>query len=323
MVSVIIPAYNEEANLQRCLECVASQTISHDHFEVIVVDNGSTDSTATIAKAFVHRMPVKVESRPKGAVSAVRNHGSSVSSGEVLAFLDADCFAPEDWLAEALSCAPVSGMWGAHYIVPQDIGWVGRVWFEYQATPRTGPVSFLPAGDLFIRRKDFDRLGGFDESIETSEDVDLCSRAAAAGMPVIAIPALAVTHAGTPNNLRGFYRQNRWHGNHVLRVFLHNLPSLRNASVVGVSLYTLVLFWLTICTVPMALFWHRWDLLLIALCLLLVPGLAISIYRTARLGRPGNLIYLWTLYTTYFLARAAALTHLSYVFAGSQKKRHR
>jgi glycosyltransferase involved in cell wall biosynthesis len=318
-ISVVIPARNEESHIRGCLECLARQTLPRDQFEVVLVDNGSTDSTVAIGQSFADKLNLKVTLKPKGNISAVRNHGASLGSGEILAFLDADCLAQEKWLCEAISRAPDASIWGAHYLIPENASWVSRVWFEYQAKPYDGVVSFLPSSNTFIRRVDFDRLGGFDESVETSEDVDLCTRASAIGLNIIAISALAVVHERSPRTLQDFYRQNRWHGNHVLRVFLLNLPSLRNARIIAMSLYTLVVFWLTIAATIAAVFWHLWFLPLALLGLLLLPPFILSFYRTAGSRSVSSVTQLWILYTTYLFARAAALTRISKLVKGVRR----
>jgi glycosyltransferase involved in cell wall biosynthesis len=310
-VSVVIPAYNEESHLRGCLECLANQTLSRDQFEVVLVDNGSTDSTVAIAQSFADMLNLKIALRPKVSISAVRNYGASLGSGEILAFLDADCLAPEKWLWEAINRTPEASVWGAHYLIPENASWVSRVWFAYQAKSYDGVVSFLPAGDTFIHRMDFDRLGGFDESVETSEDVDLCTRASTLGLNIIAMSELAVIHEGSPRTLLGFYRQNRWHGKQVLRVFLLNLPSLRNAHIIVMSLYTLLVLWMTIAATIVAILWHLWFLPFTLLGLLLLPPFVFSFYRTAGSRSVGSVTQLWILYTTYLLARAAALTRVS------------
>ncbi len=310
-VSVIIPAHNEEANIGDCLECLVNQILPKDQFEVIVVDNVSTDSTVAVAKTFADKLDLKVVSTAKRSISGVRNDGAATASGEILAFLDADCLASETWLQEAFRQAPDRSIWGAHYLIPEDASWVSRVWFVYQATSYDGPSRFLPAGDLLIRRKDFDQIGGFDESVQTSEDVDICLRASRAGMKVVAISALAVVHKGSPGTLGDFYRQNRWHGKQVLRVFLLNLPSLQNVHIVAISIYTLALFWATIAAIVAAFVWHLWFLPPLCLALLLLPPLIFSLYRAVGSRNATGVVQLWILYTTYLLARAAAIARPS------------
>jgi glycosyltransferase involved in cell wall biosynthesis len=293
------------------LTALASQTLPKDTFEVIVVDNGSTDSTLAEASRFQDQLPLRVVSKPNCNVSAVRNYGASLAHGQILAFLDADCIPPSPWLEQSLSLAPPGSIWGAHYLVPQDSTWVGKIWFAYQATAQEGPVSFMPASNLFITASDFERIGRFGESLETSEDVEISLRAKQHGMNVIAFPSLAVFHQGTPRTLRHFYRQNRWHGTHVLRIFLENLPSLKNLHIVAMSFYILLMFWCAIVTPFIAIPRHHPLLALVPPVLLLLPALLLASWKSFRAGRPGHLPPLFVLYMTYFLARAAALTHLS------------
>jgi len=307
-ISVIIPTFNEEKNIGDTLRALATQDYSEDSFEVLVVDNGSHDSTLSIAKEFSSTLPLRILSTPGGSISAVRNSGAEVATGETLVFLDADCVPNSTWLRQALALQHQRGIWGAHYAVPADATWVGKVWAKYQATEQAGATSFLPAGNLFILREDFLKIGGFNETLETSEDVDLCQRALRDGLHVSAFPQLAVVHRGTAKTLRQFYRQNRWHGKHVLRKFVANLPSLKNISVVALSLYTLVMFWAAILFLFLAIAIHHGQLALIPLLLLLAPAVVISLIKTVRRGGISDAPKLATLYVTYFLARAAAVT---------------
>lgn len=308
-VSVIIPAFNEEVNIAKCLQALAAQTLAQDSFEVIVVDNGSTDATVAVASGFRHSLPVSIASKT-GRISAVRNHGAALATGTVLAFLDADCIPRPTWLETLLDLPPANSIWGAPYLVPADATWVGTIWFKYQATEQQGRVSFLPGGNLCIARSDFEKIGGFDESVSTSEDVELCARAGKRGMDVIAYPSLAVFHQGTPRTLHGFYRQNRWHGEHVLRMFLAS-PSMRVFPVVALSAYTLLMFWAALVFPIFALLHRRWLPALLPLLLLLLPAALLSLRKTAATRRRRDAPALFLLYLTYLLARAASLARLS------------
>jgi len=307
-ISVIIPVFNEEKHIQAILIALAVQDMNKESFEIIVVDNGSSDSTMLIVEEFSAVLPLQVLSLPHGNISKVRNWGAKVATGETLAFLDADCVPKKTWLREAINVRHERGIWGAHYAVPTDATWVGRLWGKYQATEQAGAVLFLPAGDMFILREDFLRIGGFNEGLDTSEDVELCQRALKQGLQVSAFPSLAVEHNGTPRALAQFYRQNRWHGKHVLRKFVANLPSLKNLPIVALSLYTLFMFWACIVLPFIAVGTSRWWLALIAPPLLLLPFVVISLIKTLRFGRLVEAPALTVLYTTYFLSRAAALT---------------
>jgi glycosyltransferase involved in cell wall biosynthesis len=308
-ISVIIPVFNEEKHIQRTLSALATQDAKKESFEIIVVDNGSSDSTLSIVEQFSSALPLRILSVPNGNISKVRNWGAQAATGETLAFLDADCVPKNTWLREALNVPHDRGIWGAHYAVPADATWVGNLWGKYQAKEEIGAVSFLPAGDMFILREDFLNIGGFNEALDTSEDVELCQRVLKSGLHVSAYPGLAVEHHGTPRTLAQFYRQNRWHGKHVLRKFIANLPSLKDWPIVALSLYTFFMFWASILFPIVAIGIHRWSAALVPPILLLMPFVGIALIKTLRSGRVYEAPALATLYTTYFLSRAAALTH--------------
>lgn len=311
-VSLVIPAFNEAQYLGQCLDSLLAQTLNPEDFDVLLVDNGSTDMTLEVARrhAASQRLNLRVISKPKVSISAVRNFGAALTTGETLAFLDADCAPEPNWLERALEAAPPSGLWGAHYRVPVDATWVGRTWFQYQAREMSGSVSFLPGGDLFCHRRDFEAMGGFNEDARTSEDVEFAARVTKAGMDVVAMPELAVVHLGTPRTLARFYRQNRWHGQEVCRLFLRNLPSTKNLPLLLLSLSTLIMVCLTPLGVISSFIWHSWPLALIPVVLLLLPPFLVALRKTAGSRFGVAFGSLFTLYFVYFLARAAALRRI-------------
>lgn len=305
MVTIVIPAFNEERHIAACLAALEAQTLPCDRFEVVLVDNGSSDNTLSVAKESVHSFALRIVSRPGINVSAVRNFGASLGHGEIIAFLDADCIVESEWLSDAIRLAPAKGIWGAHYRVPANATWIARTWFRYQATEQDGEASFIPSSNMFLWRRDFDSLKGFDEAIRTSEDVELCARARGAKMPVIAFPALAVVHEGVPRSITQFYRQNRWHGAQLLKLFVQNLPSTRNLRLIAISVYTFVTFWAMLVAIAASLIFHSWVLPVLLLALLLLPPVLLSIRKAG--ARPA-FATLTVLYLVYLLARAAALT---------------
>jgi glycosyltransferase involved in cell wall biosynthesis len=307
VVSVVIPAFNEEAHIEACLASLESQTLSPSLFEVIVVDNGSTDSTAAIAQSFLSKIPLRVVSTPRRSISAARNTGAALAQGSELVFVDADCRANPTWLQDFVDLPPENGIRGCNYEIPSDSTWVGRYWTDYQARLLTGPVSFVPGGGLFLSKANFDAIGGFDEQVETSEDIDLCARATKHGLTITSHPILAVIHDGTPRTITHFYRQHRWHGRHVLRNFIENLPSMKNAPVVVVSTYTLLMFWITVLLIPALFLGHPWWTVL-AVALLILPPALLALWMSR--GAIKSIGPLFALYETYFLARAASLVHV-------------
>ena len=96
LVSIIIPALNAENTIKDCLNSIKQLDYPDLKIEVIVVDNGSDDKTADIAMQF----GAKVLYKPDLNVGGLRNAGAKVSSGDILAFTDADCVVEKDWLSQ-------------------------------------------------------------------------------------------------------------------------------------------------------------------------------------------------------------------------------
>jgi glycosyltransferase involved in cell wall biosynthesis len=94
MISVVIPAYNEEQNIAACLKSLERQTILRDQYEIIVVDGGSKDRTREIAARYADLVFIQTSRKVGGA----RNDGAMKAAGEIIATTDADCIIPPDWL---------------------------------------------------------------------------------------------------------------------------------------------------------------------------------------------------------------------------------
>lgn len=154
--SVVIPAHNAEETLLRTLEAVVAQDLE-EPFEVIVVDDRSTDGTGLVAAAVPGVRLVPNGSKP-GAAGA-RNAGVAAASGRLLAFTDADCYPRPDWLRQGL----------------QGLEHADLVQGSVRPDPAVAPqpfdrtlwvvaaVGLFEAANLFIRRSGFDRVGGFED----------------------------------------------------------------------------------------------------------------------------------------------------------------
>jgi glycosyltransferase involved in cell wall biosynthesis len=170
VISIIIPAYNEESLLAATLlQLQASAAAAGELYEMIVVDDGSTDRTAEIASAH-HARVVSVQVRQIGAA---RNAGAKVATGELLVFVDADTLVPPEVLRGALAAFRAGAVGG------------GAGALQDSNEPRWGPplmvfVSVVmrtfgwAAGCfVFVRSDVFDRVGGFDERYFASEEIHL------------------------------------------------------------------------------------------------------------------------------------------------------
>jgi glycosyltransferase involved in cell wall biosynthesis len=309
-LSIIIPALNEEKMIGRCLESLTRLAFARDRFEVLVIDNGSRDRTLDIAESFKDRLNLKVLQQGGVRISALRNLGAQTAAGDILAFLDADCLAPADWLDRIFALAPAdgAGVLGAHYLLPEDSSWVGRTWHRYQEAPKSGEVSHVPAGDLIMRREDFLELRGFDETIQTNEDYELCDRARKAGMNVRAYPQIGVVHLGTAQSLRVFFRKQAWHGTHVIKVFLRDPLKSHNRKAVLFAAYTLFSLLGVAAGMVWALTEHApWLFPAVGVAALCLPPTVLSAKQVLSSRRYSDFFPLFALYLTYGIARAKAL----------------
>ncbi|MFH1857515.1 MAG: glycosyltransferase [Candidatus Omnitrophota bacterium] len=203
-VSVVIPVRNGEATIMACLNSLACQDQRPD--EVVVVENGSEDNTVSLVKEWMLTQPglhpsLVVESAC--GPSAARNRGVEAAKGDVIAFLDADCIAPPDWLRNISSeMSQGVGAVGGPYegiSLPSIEKYASMSWF-LESHPSTYALSspfvsrFLLGGNMALFRKDFANIGGFDETLHVGEDLDLSFRLKKAGTVLKYLPDLAVTH---------------------------------------------------------------------------------------------------------------------------------
>lgn len=313
VVSVIIPALNEERAIGQCLSSLVRQSVPADQFEVIVVDNGSIDRTLETARAFEGSLNLTIMQKTNSHVSALRNLGAASAKGQFLAFLDADCFAPPEWLSRSVDVLQSGdgGVVGAFHTIPPNSSWLAKAWYEDLHTMKYGPVSYIPSGTLLVSRSVFAKLGGFDQTIQTSEDCEFCQRAAAAGYRVLAFPALSTVHLGTPQTLRAFYRQQRWHGNGVRTAFLRDRLHTGFAKTVLQTAYTL--FWMIVAlvAVPVALVTANFAVLAVAPAFLLFGSVILAARAAAQRRKWSVLFPLTLLYLVYGIARGVSLLGLN------------
>ena len=311
-VSVIIPTLNEEKMIGKCLESLAGSCYPLDAFEVILVDNGSTDCTLEIAQSFSTRLRLTILQQPGVNISTLRNLGANVAQGRLLAFLDADCSIPKDWFENAASnlASDSAGVIGGNITIPEDSGWVARTWFQEAYAPVDGEVAYVPSGNMLMKKSTFTQIGGFNETINTSEDCELCSRARGEGFSVREIRALTVIHWRTPQTLKEFYRREAWHGEHVAKVFFQNIRSLTNFRAVAFATYILICCLIAIIGGLLAVLYRQYALLGLAACGALVGSFFCSVHRLRCVhGKIFwlNLAPLTLLYFTWGLARARSL----------------
>jgi GT2 family glycosyltransferase len=164
-------------------------------------------------------------------------------------------------------------------------------------------------------REDFLQIGGFDETIQTNEDYELCERARAAGMQVRAFPQIGVIHLGTAQSLRVFFHKQAWHGTHVIKVFLRDVLKSHNRKTVFFAAYT----FLCVAALTVGGAWAlarpgAWLFPVMAAIALCLPPLALAGRQVAGSRRWSDFAPLFALYLTYGIARAKSLLSVKNFF---------
>ncbi|MCB8961254.1 MAG: glycosyltransferase [Ardenticatenales bacterium] len=197
MYTVIIPAYNAARTIGACLQALQQQTLPADQFEILVIDDGSTDDTGAIAASYGARVLRKERGRP----AAARNAGIAAAHGDIVCFTDADCEPLPDWLAQIvaplLSDNTIAGSKGV-YRTRQRAPIARFVQLEYQEKysqlAGQSAINMVDTYSAAFRRDILLAHDGFDTRFPYAEDRELAYRLAAAGCKFAFAPAAAVYH---------------------------------------------------------------------------------------------------------------------------------
>jgi len=196
--SVIIPAYNAGKTLPDTLAALKQQTISHNEYEVIVVDDGSTDDTADAARRF----GVNCIGQPNRGPAAARNHGARIAKGDIILFTDADCSADRDWLRQMtlpFQNEKTIGVKGAYRTNQKAFAArFAQAEFEdrYDLLGKADAIDMVDTYSAAFRKDIFIKIGLFDESfpVANNEDTELSYRMCAAGYRLEFNPDAIVYH---------------------------------------------------------------------------------------------------------------------------------
>jgi hypothetical protein len=179
---------------------------------------------------------------PGRRVGALRNAGAGCATADLLAFVDADHELDPNWMAAAIAGMKndrVAAV-GADCLPPPRPTWVQSTYdgFRRHDAGRR-EVEWLGSGNMVVRRDPFLQIGGFDERLETCEDVDLCRRLRALGYLLLADEALRNIHYGDPGTLKQVFAGERWRGRDNVRVSLRPPFEWRTVASALIPLVTL------------------------------------------------------------------------------------
>lgn len=280
-ISVIIPAYNEERVIDDCLESLVHQTESD--YEVILIDDCSTDSTRSRIQSYVERYPEKFFLKEYGKVGPgrARNFASRDARGSFLAFMDADCIATPHWLEnlmQGFTNSQVGSTGGPHRAPPQSSFFQLKVEHFFEAAAPF--VSFFkskniqeicetdhnPLCNVAYRTEIFQRVGGFREDIFPGEDVAIDYMVRDLGFKITYNPKALVFHH-RPETIDDFRKVMHAYGRSqgklvrefgIRRRLQWVMLGFLNAALVFLFLLALAGFW-TELLIALAFFAMMWN----------------------------------------------------------------
>lgn len=179
-LSIIISVYNGEKTIGECIESLLSQDYPKQRYEIIVVDNKSTDKTAQVIKQY----PVLcLEERAIQGDFAARNRGIKQARGQILAFTNADCIASSEWIKEGvigfaedeIGCVAgeIKGYEPQNYV---EEYLCKRNILTQEEKPSEFPFPYAKGANAFYRKIVLDKIGLFEEKWKTGGDADICWR---------------------------------------------------------------------------------------------------------------------------------------------------
>lgn len=201
-VSVVVPVYNDPEGIRSTLDSLVGQSAPADRYEVVVVDNGSTDETRAVVREYREsavRVRLLVEDEIQGSYAA-RNRGIRAATGPVIAFVDADMLVAPDWIesvARAMSDTDVEYLGCAVTLFTAGDEGVAAKYNrlnDLHVERFVEELAFAPTCSLVVRRSLLEELGGFDPRIRSGGDMEFGNRVAAAGRRLRYAPDLTVYH---------------------------------------------------------------------------------------------------------------------------------
>jgi cellulose synthase/poly-beta-1,6-N-acetylglucosamine synthase-like glycosyltransferase len=216
MISVVVPAYNSEKTIADTIRALLKQNFPKKNYEIIIVDDGSTDGTVEVASKF----PVRVlRLKHKGPANA-RNEGAKKARGEIILFTDADCIPDKNWIREItkpFADKNIVGVGGTYKTYNKDSAIARFAGYEiderHEKMKKQREIDFLGTFSCAYRKNIFSKFGGFDTKFKTAsgEDPELSFKISKAGYKMIFQPTAFVYHRH-PNTPWKFLRKKFWNG---------------------------------------------------------------------------------------------------------------
>ncbi len=279
IVSVIIPVYNEEKFISKCLTSLKNQTYPTDKTEILLIDGGSKDKTVEIIESYRNVLPVRILKNDKKIVTYALNIGIDNAIGKYIVRMDAHSEYENTYIEKCIHYLETTGADNVGGIaITKGIGTVGSANAEilsstfgvgnsqFRVGAKSGFVDTVPFGTF--RREIFDKIGKFNVDLPRSEDNDFNSRIRAANGKVYLAADIQFTYY-CRNTLRGLLDQAIKNGNALFLTLKHN------PSAMSIRHYIPFLFVLSLIGLPIMSLLSKWFLWLLVIELALYMSLSI------------------------------------------------
>jgi glycosyltransferase involved in cell wall biosynthesis len=220
LFSVIIPTFNRSDEIQELIRSLSKQTLSFEKFEVIVIDDGSSDNTLSLVDQFKNSLSLRISAyrQDHKGPGPERNFGMKLARGKYFIFIDSDCIADKNWLYEyekALSKKDVAGFGGPDRVLNDFLPIQKAIDYSMTSFLTTGgirghskkklskyyPISF----NMGVRADIVDKIGGMGK-LRHGQDIEFSNRIISTGEPVIKVEKAIVYHKRRIS-LRKFFKQ--------------------------------------------------------------------------------------------------------------------
>lgn len=213
-VSIVVPVYNGERTIDRCIKSLLQLDYPKEKYEIIIVNNNSTDNTVKIVKEY----PVKLLHEKKQSSYAARNLGITHAKGDIIAFTDADCMADKDWLKYLIrnfkdAVGSAGGALRAynpkgvieHYAYENCLAFPA-FFREFHKNYCAFKYPFIATANALYQKEILEEVGLFDDSFTSSGDVDLAWRIILKGYKIVYDPKAIIYHKQR-TTLIGLFKQ--------------------------------------------------------------------------------------------------------------------
>ena len=292
-ISVIVPAYNAQKTIHQSIEALLAQEYPKERYEVIIIDDGSSDGTADVVKAY----PVKYMHQRNQGPATARNAGAREAGGEIILFTDSDCVPFANWIAEMVKPfedKEVVAVKGAYKNKQKSmVARFAQLEFEerFEMLKKAESIDMVDTYSAGYRKDIFLQMGGFDPyfPVANNEDTELSYRMSKLGYKMVFNPNAIVYHLNHPSSIRRYTKLKFWRGYWRTVVYKRFPDKMIKDTYTPQTLKLQILFLLLfIAAIPFAVAFSKGVYLLIILaisfCVISLPFIVLATRKDPLIG---------------------------------------